>query len=79
MEHPLITDVSNLTIDELQTKISELNKKLSIAQRMGNANLSNQIRMAIETFRNRYQEKMQQLNDDQNKNNPDFGNQIDIS
>lgn len=79
MEHPLITDVSKLTIDELQGKISELNKKLSFAQRMGNANLGSQIGMAIETFRNQYQAKMQQLNDAQNKDNPDFGNQIDIS
>ena len=79
MEHPLITDVDNLTIDELQGKISELNKKLSFAQRMGNANLVNQIRMAIETFRNKYQQKMQVIQDNQNKNNPDFGDSIDIS
>jgi len=46
---------------------------------MGNANLVNQIRMAIETFRNKYQQKMQVIQDNQNKNNPDFGNQIDIS
>ena len=32
MEHPLITDIENLTVDELQGKISELNKKLAFAQ-----------------------------------------------
>lgn len=79
MEHPLITDVDNLTIDELQGRISELTKKLNFAQRMGNANLSNQIGMAIETFRNRYQQKMQATYDSQNKNTPDFGDSIDIS
>jgi hypothetical protein len=79
MEHPLITDIENLTIDELQGKISELNKKLSFAQRIGNAQLANQIRMAIETFRNKYQQKMQAIHDNQNKHNPDFSDKIDIS
>ena len=79
MEHPLITDIDNLTIDELQGKISELSKKLSFAQRIGNAQLVDQIRMAIETFRNRYQQKMQAIHDNQNKNNPDFSDKIDIS
>jgi hypothetical protein len=79
MEHPLITDIDNLTIDELQGKISELNKKLSFAQRIGNAQLASQIRMAIETFRNKYQQKMQAIQDNQNKNNPDFSDKIDIS
>lgn len=79
MEHPLISDIDNLTIDELQGKISELNKKLSFAQRIGNAQLANQIRMAIETFRNKYQQKMQTIHDSQNKNNPDFSDKIDIS
>jgi hypothetical protein len=79
MEHPLITDIDNLTIDELQSKISELSKKLSFAQRIGNAQLANQIRMAIETFRNKYQQKMQAMQDNQDKNNPDFSDRIDIS
>jgi hypothetical protein len=46
MEHPLINNIDNLTVDELQGKISELNKKLSFAHRSGNGQLANQIRMA---------------------------------
>jgi hypothetical protein len=79
MEHPLINNIDNLTVDELQGKISELNKKLSFAHRSGNGQLANQIRMAIETFHNKYQEKMQAIQDNQNKNNPDFSDRIDIS
>jgi hypothetical protein len=79
MEHPLITGIDDLTVDELQGKISELSKKLNFAQRSGNAQLANQIRMAIETFRNKYQQKMQAIQDNQNKNNPDFSDRIDIS
>jgi hypothetical protein len=60
MEHPLIGDINNLTIDELSAKVSELSNKLNIAIGMGNAHLCNQIRMALETFRNKYQDKLQE-------------------
>jgi hypothetical protein len=58
MEHPLIGNLDEHSIDELNSKISELNKKLNIAMSTGNAHLCNQLRMAIETFRNKYQEKL---------------------
>ena len=78
MEHPLIGSLDSLTLDELATKISELNKKLSIAHKTGNAYLCNQIRMAIESHQNKYQEKTQALF---NKGKPgdNFEDKIDIS
>jgi len=60
MEHPLIGDLSKYSIDELTSKISELNKKLSYAMTTGNGHLCNQLRMAIETFRNQYQQKVRE-------------------
>lgn len=57
MEHPLIASLDNLSADELLNKITELNKKLGIAYRTGNGDLCNQLRMAIETFQNKYNEK----------------------
>ena len=56
MEHPLITNVNNLSESELTDKINELSSKYMIAQRSGNAHLCNQILMAIETYRNKRQE-----------------------
>lgn len=77
MEHPLIGNVENLSIEELSAKISDLNRKLNIAMRMGNADLCNQIRMAIETYRNKYIEKSELL---LRKNSPNnFDDIIDIS
>ena len=58
MEHPLISNLDALTADQLQEKISELNKKLGIAYRTGNSYLCNQIRMAIESYQTKYQEKI---------------------
>jgi len=73
MEHPLIGKLDELSAEELLNRITELNKKLSIAMRMGNAYLCDQIRMAIESHQVKYQEKI--------RTNPDnnFDDVIDIS
>ena len=58
MEHPLISDLNELSAEQLQEKISELTKKLGIAYRTGNGHLCNQLRMALESYNNKYQEKL---------------------
>lgn len=58
MEHPLIPSLDDLTAEQLSEKISELQKKMSIAYRTGNAHLCNQLRMALESYQNKYQEKL---------------------
>jgi hypothetical protein len=67
-----------MTVEELGAKISELNKKLAIAHRTGNAHLCNQIRMAIESHQVKYQEKTQAMFQSAN-NGKDFDDKIDIS
>ena len=64
MEHPLIGDLNNLTLDEWSTRVADLNSKLSMAMRTGNGHLCNQIRMAIESFQTKYQDKIHR--DDKN-------------
>ena len=78
MEHPLLPSLDHMTMEELGSKISELNKKLGIAHRSGNAYLCNQIRMAIESHQVKSQEKTQAMF---NKNKPgdNFEDKIDIS
>lgn len=58
MEHPLVPNLDDLTLEQLGEKISELNRKLMIAFNTGNAHLCNQIRMAIESYQTKYQEKL---------------------
>jgi hypothetical protein len=58
MEHPLVPNLDDLTAEELLEKITELNKKLAIAMRTGNAYLCNQVRMALENYQNKYTEKL---------------------
>lgn len=78
MEHPLIGNLDSFTVDELTTKINELNKKLGIAMRMGNADLCNQIRMAIENHQNKLRDKYTEMTKKGN-NGDDFDKIIDIS
>jgi hypothetical protein len=57
MEHPLIKNLNDLSNQELLDKISELHKKLAIAARSGNGHMCNQIRMALESYQNQFNEK----------------------
>lgn len=76
MEHPLVGSLDSLTIDELGTKISELNKKMSVAQRMGNGHLCNQLRMALESYNNKYRDKLEETYKKQSQVN--FDDKINI-
>ena len=78
MEHPLITEIDDMTLEELQSRITDLTKKLSWASRT-NQHLASQIRMALETFQNKYREKQQALYDAAKKGGPDYSDKIDIS
>ena len=73
MEHPLIGGLDDFTPEQLLDKITELNRKLSIAMRMGNNDLCNQLRMAIESHQTKYQEKIRKSPD------TNFDDVIDIS
>jgi len=79
MEHPLLEVDPNLTVDQLQNKINELTKKLTIAHRSGNQALISQLQMVIETFNNRYREKLQEMYDLKKSGGADFSDRIDIS
>lgn len=78
MEHPLISDPNNLTTEELQTRITDLQRKLAWAQRH-NQQLYHQISMALETFNNKYQERQREQWQAQAKSGNDYGDRIDIS
>lgn len=56
----MISNLDNISIDDLNTQISSLYKKLHIAMNTGNGHLCHQLRMAIETYQNKYQEKLKE-------------------
>jgi hypothetical protein len=79
MNHPLINNLDDLSIEELQTKISDLSKKLSWSARSGNAQLRMQIQMALDSYMEKYREKQQAIYNAALKNGPDHTDKIDIS
>jgi hypothetical protein len=79
MEHPLIHDLESLKNEDLVEKISDLNKKLSIARKLGNSYLVGQIIMAIESHQQVYQRRIQpQTNQDKSELDR-LSKKIDIS
>ena len=77
MEHPLIGNLDTLTVEDLSKKITDLNNKLGIAARTGNGHLCNQIKMAVESYQNKYQEKVQETYRKQIEDS-NFNSKIDI-
>lgn len=61
MEHPFVNNLSEKTLEELQEKLSDLNKKLTFAYRTSNGPLINQLQMVLESYKSAYNKKMDEL------------------
>jgi len=61
MEHPFISSLSDKTLEELQTAISDLTKKLNFAYRMQNGAMIHQLNMVMESYRMEYGRKMDEV------------------
>ena len=68
MEHPFIHDISDKSLEDLQTTISTLMSKLNFAYRTGNGPIISQLNMALESYRNAYAKKMDAMIAKQNIN-----------
>ena len=79
MEHPLINNIDDLSLEQLQERITELSRKVGMAHRMGNAQLRHQVQMALETYQNKYRERQQALWKKDDDQGADFSDRIDIS
>lgn len=75
MEHQLIGNIDHLTEDQLSEKINELSRKLNMAVRSGNGHMCNQIRMALESYQNKYKQKIDTARKSSDTN---FDDKIDI-
>ena len=63
MEHPFIkqNDLKDLTLEELQEKMSKLTQNLTFAYRTGNGPLIHQAQMILESYKTQYQKRMDEL------------------
>lgn len=71
MEHPFLpsSTLKDKTLEELQSTINDLTSKLTFAHRTRNAPLIGQIQMVMESYRNEYNRKMDELIKKQNIQN----------
>lgn len=69
MEHPFAPNLSDKTLEELQEGLSSLTNKLGFAYKMGNPSMIHQIQMMLETYRNQYAKKMDELFEKQKLSN----------
>jgi hypothetical protein len=76
--HPFISGLENLTLDELQTKMSEITKKMNYVSRTGNNYLIYQLQLALNTYNDAYQTKIQEQFS-KSKDNGSLTDNIDIS
>lgn len=66
MQHPFINDLSDKSMEELSTIITDLTKKLSFAYRMQNGPMVHQIGMVMESYKAEYNKKMDEMFKKQN-------------
>jgi hypothetical protein len=77
--HPLTPDLSKLTDDELQQKRGELQNRLMMSYRMGNADLVMQVQLLLGDYDIELQTRNQKMMDQMSKASKNFGNIINIS
>lgn len=78
MEHPLIPNLDDLSMEELQDRITDLTRKLSWAS-AHNQQLAHQIGMALESYQTKYRERQQEIWDRAARSGTDYSDKIDIS
>jgi hypothetical protein len=66
MQHPFISDLSDKTLEEIQSTITDLTGKLNFAYRMGNTALINQLRMVIESYQTESAKRLDEMYKKQN-------------
>lgn len=71
MQHPFldINEILKLSLDEIQTRVSELTGKLNFANRTRNAALTAQLQMVIETYQAAAAQKLDEVFKKQNVQN----------
>lgn len=81
--HPLMDNLAGLSDQQLEKQLTELVKKYTIAQSMGNAGLQQQLSGIIQHYRdevvNRTNARYAKYSEQKNKNEPDPFSVIDIT
>jgi hypothetical protein len=69
MEHPFITSLTDKTLEELEQARTSLTEKINFAYKTGNMPLVHQLTMAMESYKNEYTKRMDEIFKKQNISN----------
>jgi hypothetical protein len=75
--HPLISDLSGKTTEELLKTINDMYKKMAFANRMGNAAMKQQLQMVMANYQQEYQKRIA-VEVKAAEDNPIFKDSLDI-
>lgn len=78
MGHPLTPDLTKLTIDELTNKISDLQKRLTYAFRIGQSDMVGQLQLLMQDYQEEMNNRNRKQLEEMEKNSKNFKNIIDI-
>lgn len=74
MEHPFINNLSEKSMEDIQTAMNDLTKNLNYAYRMQNSPMIGQLQMIMESYRAEYARRVDAQTKKQN-----IGDKINIS
>lgn len=77
--HPLAPDLSKMTDEELHTKRSDLQTKLSFAYRMGHSDLVGQLHLLLDDYNLEVEKRNQKMLEQINKTSKNFQDKINIT
>lgn len=77
--HPLAPDLTTLSENDLQEKMSDLQNKLMFAYRMGHTDLIGQMHLLMADYQYELQLRNQRMMDDLQQNNKGFSDTINIA
>ena len=78
MYHPLVSDLSGLTDEELSNKINELSSKITAAYRLGSGHALQQMQLIMGHYQEEYQRRASAKLAELEKNSAGFKKIIDI-
>lgn len=76
--HPLLPDLTKLTLDELNNKYGDLLKRITYAYQIGQPDMVNQLQMLLQDYQAEIQVRNQKALAEMEKNSKNFKNIIDI-
>jgi hypothetical protein len=76
--HPLTPNLTELSLDDLNTKYNELSKRAMQCQRMGSNSMLIQISMVLDDYRNEIARRQQKIYEEANSKH-DFNSIININ